>query len=94
MSNFTGTEWICEKNGNGDFFIDSSRGESIGILNNDVPEVEANARLIAAAPEMYDELYEILQFMRGKTLWERDEYALYEKDIEELLERIDGKNEN
>ena len=94
MSNFTGTEWICEKNGNGDFFIDSSRGESIGILYNDVPEVEANARLIAAAPEMYDELYEILQFMRGKTLWERDEYALYEKDIEELLERIDGKNEN
>ncbi|MBQ6738604.1 MAG: hypothetical protein IJP41_09170 [Synergistaceae bacterium] len=54
MSKFTGLHWICEKNGNGDFFIDSSRGESIGILYNDVPEVEANARLIAVAPEMYN----------------------------------------
>ena len=54
MSNFTGTHWICEKNGNGDFFIDSSRGESIWILYNDVPEVEANARLIAVAPDMYN----------------------------------------
>ena len=92
MSNFTGTEWICEENGNGDFFIDSSRGESIGILYNDVPEVEANARLVSAAPDMYDELYEVLQFMKGKTLWERDEYALYEKDIEKLLTWIDGND--
>ena len=87
MSNFTGTEWICEKNGNGDFFIDSSRGESIGILYNDVPEVEANARLIAAAPEMYEWLKTITKIFEGGNV-------INVKGIQELLKRIDGKNEN
>ena len=53
----------------------------------------ANARLIAAAPEMYDELYEILQFMQGITFWGRVVYERYAKDIAELLARIDGEKQ-
>lgn len=71
-----------------DWYRIYNRKQKIGV--GLIPD-EANARLIAAAPEMYDELYEILQFMQGKTVWERDEYARYAKDIEELLARIDGK---
>lgn len=90
MSNFTKGKWEVDRTG---FDIEITCGDMyLASMYNleHLEETEANARLIAAAPEMYDELYEILQFMKGKTLWERDEYALYEKDIEELLERIDG----
>ena len=97
MSNFTGTYWICEENGNGDFFIDSSRGESIGILYNNVPEVEANARLIAAAPEMYKILTKIVKFYLNRHLciqrlvFKNGESVHIDK-IEELLEWIDGND--
>ena len=74
MSKFTGLHWICEKNGNGDFFIDSSRGESIGILYNDVPEVEANARLIAVAPDMYNLLKAIANIDILKNYVETTDY--------------------
>lgn len=57
-------------------------------------ETKANGRLIAAAPEMYEELYEVLQLLKGKTSWEGDEFAWYAQDIAELLARIDGQNEN
>ena len=52
---------------------------------------DANARLIAAAPEMYDELYEALQLIKGKSAYDGDEYSWQAKSIQELLERIDGK---
>ena len=51
----------------------------------------ANARLSAAAPEMYDELYEALQLMKGKSSYEGDEFDLQAKSIQELISRIDGK---
>ena len=94
MSNFTGTNWICEKNGNGDFFIDSSRGESIGILYNDVPEVEANARLIAAAPDMYRFLTEVVKFYlpRIRKLVFRDGKTVDIGNIEKLLEWVDDND--
>lgn len=60
--------------------------------NKQIPEMErkANARLIAAAPDMYELLYEAKQELQHyetklsykKTLWEL---------IEEELDRIDGK---
>lgn len=50
----------------------------------------ANARLIAAAPEMYDELYEALQLLKGKSLYNGDEFSQQAESIQELLARIDG----
>ena len=101
MSNFTGSEWICSENGNGDFFIDSSRGESIGILYKDVPEVEANARLISAAPEMYETLKNINKAfawfanLNEKTLIKPHHIQIFKENakINELLAWIDGNKE-
>ena len=94
MSNFTGTNWICEKNGNGDFFIDSSRGESIGLLYKDVPKVEANARLVSAAPDMYRFLTEVVKFYLPHIhkLVFRDGKAVDIRNIEKLLAWIDGND--
>ena len=52
---------------------------------------EANARLIAAAPEMYDELYEALQLCAGHSSYEGDDFDEQAKSIRELLARIDGE---
>ena len=97
MTKFTGTEWICSENGNGDFFIDSSRGESIGILYKDVPEVEANARLISAAPEMYKILTKIVKFYLNRHLCIlrlvlKNGESVHIDKIEELLAWIDGND--
>ena len=61
--------------------------------NRQIPqrEKEANARLIAAAPDMYSLLYDAMQDLKGyeckvsnkKTLWEL---------IQEQLDIIDGKD--
>ena len=93
MTNFSTGPWEIGFEANGELTIlaggniiartEASRKKSIR---------DANAKLIAAAPEMYDELYEILQFIRYKTtLLGSHEYARWAKDIEELLARIDGK---
>ena len=52
---------------------------------------DENARLIVAAPEMYDKLYDALQLMEGKSSYEGDVFDLQAKSIRELLNRIDGK---
>ncbi len=54
-------------------------------------EQKRDARLIATAPEMYDELYEILQFMKGSTSYEGDEYSRFARDIEKLFAWINGE---
>lgn len=54
-------------------------------------EAEANARLIAAAPEMYGELYEALQLLQSKSSYDGDEFSEQAESIRELLARIDGK---
>ncbi|MBR1437352.1 MAG: hypothetical protein IJ587_02325 [Synergistaceae bacterium] len=56
-------------------------------------DTEANARLIAAAPEMYDELYEVLQLLKGKSSYDGDEFDQQAKSIQELFARIDGKED-
>ena len=55
------------------------------------PERDRLYRMRDAAPEMYDELYEVLQFMKGNSRYESDEFANYARSIEELLARIDRK---
>ena len=51
----------------------------------------ANARLIAAAPEMYNKLYDAFQFMKAKSCCDGDEFDSHAKSILKLLNRIDGK---
>lgn len=80
MSNFTKGEWKYEK-GDGNYWtIQSVQAEQIGDCIN-----EANARLIAAAPEMY----EILK--RIDTAQDNYEVAAAESEISALLARIDGE---
>ena len=57
----------------------------------DEDEKKANERLIAAAPEMYEQLYEALQLCEGKSSYDGDEFCEQAKNIRELLERIDGE---
>ena len=47
--------------------------------------------MIAASPEMYDDLYEVLQFLKGSSLYDDDEFAQYAQIIENTLARIDGE---
>ena len=61
----------------------------IALVNCNYDEWAANARLIAAAPEMYGELYEALQLCEGKSSYDGDEFASQAKSIRELLARID-----
>ena len=102
MPNFTTGEWKYEEyvpNGvtiNGKEYIiytgsvnPKEPGKDIALARR-----EADARLIAAAPEMYDELYEALQLCEGKSSYGGDEFAKQAKSIRELLARIDGKEDN
>ena len=53
-------------------------------------ELLANTRLIVAAPEMYELLYEVMEELKGyetKISYKKTYYEL----IQELLDRIDGK---
>ena len=52
---------------------------------------KAAMRLIEAAPDMYDELYDALQLIKGKSSYEGDEFDVQAKSIRELLNRILGK---
>ncbi len=54
---------------------------------------KAIGRLLAAAPEMYGELYEALQLLQGKSSYDGDEFSQQAKSIRELLASIDGKEE-
>lgn len=54
---------------------------------------EADARLIAAAPEMYGLLYEALQELKHNMLKEYDTSSVW-PCIKELLNRIDGEEDN
>ena len=57
-------------------------------------ETDANGRLIAAAPEMYEELYEALQLIRGHSSYKGDEFDQQARSIQALLARIDGEEAN
>lgn len=55
---------------------------------------KANARLIAHAPDMYDDLCEIAYFLEHKSCGEHDEFAYYARIIRQTLSEIDGKEEH
>lgn len=101
MSKFTGGEWkylealggvTAYPKGEGKTFPDGARWQDITgeLMGLDDEEVDANGRLIAAAPEMYELLEALL-----------NEYNAYVKSypglrrrILELLARINGEEAN
>ena len=66
---------------------------AVADIYNKESKVQENARLIAAAPEMYEELCEALEFFKKESFYS-DEAKTYVKSIEELLARIDGEEIN
>ena len=58
------------------------------------PKGDRRERMRDAAPEMYDELYEVLQLLEGKSSWDGDEFSKQAQSIKELLARIDGKEDS
>ena len=91
MSEFTKGKWGIDRN---DYSIysdseDCCVADLYPVDSNE--QLVANARLIAAAPDMYDELYDALQLLKGKSSWDGDEFSQQAKSIQELLSRIDGK---
>ena len=91
MSKFTKGKWsICM---DGSIEITDENGEFVMAINditgaedND-EEIDANLRLIAAAPEMYEELNFAINALRGGNAYDRKRAD----EIEALLDRIDGK---
>ena len=88
MSEFTKGPWYVDDNGQ-DLFV-KSLGD-VGYICNvgwiRIKKNEANARLIAAAPEMYKTLLEVKNFLEENY---NDDMLCY-LGIYELLERIDGE---
>ena len=82
MSNFTRGKWEAHPN------RVIVNGHVLALVNFGR---DANVRLIAAAPEMYDELYEALQLCAGHSSYEGDDFDEQAKSIRELLARIDGE---
>lgn len=98
MSKFTKGKWRASYEENK--YIWSSDDQVLGELYFTTPEepgeTEANARLIAAAPEMYDYLKRICDFYHGsmiKRLHFKDGRGIKFSDIEALLAQIDGEDE-
>ena len=106
MTEFTKGKWTADVMGEYvfahgfDMMICQMRGwaylKAQGLSDNEAIEVQkANARLIAAAPEMYDELYDAFQFMKAKSCCEGDVFAQQAKSILELMQRIiEGSDSN
>ena len=88
MSKFSQGKWRCEWDDNK--YIWGANDEVIGELYFTTPEeTKANARLIAAAPEMYQKLKSAVSYCSYA-----EEFSpaakIVAKSIKELLARIDG----
>ena len=83
---FTEGKWALDGDGTGIYSLteDCYVVDNLAPANSD-EQVEANARLIAAAPEMY----ELLKFYIYKC--EHEEYTPIYKEAVELFNRIDGE---
>lgn len=89
MSEFTKGKWTYDaKKG----FITSDGYTIITVCYPETKEAQSIGRLIAAAPDMYDELYDVLQLLMGKTSYDGDEFSQQAKSIQELFDSIDGGN--
>ena len=84
MSNFIPGKWICK-----DGYIFAETGETIASVFNptDIDTNEANARLIAAAPEMYNLPMECADELDAVGL------PTLSRECYELISRIDGKED-
>lgn len=100
MSKFTKGKWTADDMGEYIFahefnmMICQMRGwaylKAQGLSDDEAIDVQkANARLIAAAPDMFELLYEALQELKGYDPIGNGISTIY-PDIEELLARIDG----
>jgi len=88
MSEFTKGKWEY-KQGDGNYWtIQSVKTEQVGDCIN-----EANARLIAAAPEMYEILDGLIYKLKANGADEREEIDEVIQEMESLLARIDGEDE-
>ena len=93
MSEFTKGDWnfivtpvsLGEGEERSDWFLVGSHEGAVGFIRH-----KEDARLIAAAPDMYDELYEVLQLLEDKSSYEGDEFSRQADSIKELMLRIDG----
>ena len=92
MSKFTSGEWkflewpMTFADSTEQWYLVGSPERAVGFIRH-----EEDAKLIVAASEMYDELYEVLQLLQGKSSYDGDEYSQHAEDIRELLACIDGK---
>ena len=97
MSEFTKGKWEYDKPFGVIFsyetyaVIANVQGAGTGSCFCSTQEGQANARLIAAAPDMYELLYEALQELKGYDPLGNGISTIY-PDIEELLARIHGDN--
>lgn len=91
MSKFTPGPW---KTMDDDCVYAMNKLTRIGhILGLSREEQDANVRLIAAAPEMYDELYKVMQVLVGESWFGKNKFAELTISIKDLLARIDGEAE-
>ena len=93
MSKFTKGKWIIDTDGNG-IYSDTEEYQVayISYINyNKNKEMQANALLIAAAPEMYEKLQEALSYFQEEAFYS-DSAQGYAEEIKTLLARIDGED--
>lgn len=95
MSNHTPGPWIaCDNNGYSIWRVTSpeyraeSASRTVAEVVGDSAETEANAHLIAAAPEMYELLCEVRNHI-DKTCRECESKAIVPK-IDALMDKIEG----
>ncbi len=86
MPKFTQGSWIFHD----EYILTANKGRIIAdvMATHNKDEFNANGRLIASAPEMYEELCEALEFFNKEEFYS-DEAKTYVKSIKELLARID-----
>ena len=82
------SSWLLGINDDNKWCIEDAN--SCKTIADDI-EQKQDARLIASAPEMYEELCEALDFFKKEAFYS-DEAKTYVKSIEELLARIDGES--
>ena len=93
MSKFTKAPWIIDNDGDG-IYSDTEEYQVayISYINyNKNKEMQANARLIAAAPEMYYLLKELTEKLSAYGDDVREDLYSLMIEAERLLERIDGE---
>lgn len=94
MSKFTKSEWNFSYVQRLQDIAEKENGKYLVAKLNGTPtekELQAISRLLNATPEMYGELYEALQLLKGKSSYENDEFDRQAKSVQELLARIDGE---